>query len=232
MEQAALFAPPPHIARVEEQAIATKQCIGADVSARLPRIPRATEDCPTPLTIDELCDWKELFHLKRKRRNPTQSERDDAEECDRQWHQTGSVTSEDWEEEDRYMDTLPSPKQRSHPAWCSSYQAKRDARKQPLSPPHTPPHLSIPRPRRDPTPELQSSIFKVLKCKANPRGAPRRPLTRSSCTPVISLHDRKGYIKYWNVPWRYVIVSYEQYLRDFVSSVPVYRYAYSDPTQG
>lgn len=218
-KQADTSPPPPRIPRVEDQAIATDQRKEEDDSSRLPRIPRATDDCPRPLTIDELCDWKALFQLKLKRRNPTQSERDDAEECDRQWHQTGSVTSEDWSEDDRYMDTLPSPKQRRYPAWCSSYQAKRDARKQPLSPPRTPPHLRIARPYRDPSPELQSSIFRVQKSKANPRVALRRPVTRSGGTPAISLHDRKGYIKLWNLPWQYVVISYEQYLRDFVSSV-------------
>ncbi len=218
-EEAAPFAPQPHIARVDVQATTTDQRTEEDDSARLPRIPRATEDCPTPLNKEEICDWKRMFALKR--RPPTRSEHDDYDECDRQWYNVGSESLEDWSEDERYMDALPSPKQRRHPAWCSSYQAKRDARKQPLSPPRTPPHLRIPRPHRDPTPELQSSAFKVLKRKANPRGAPHRPLTRSGWTPVISLHDRKGYIKYWNVPWQYVVVSYEQYLQDFVSSVPL-----------
>lgn len=214
--------PPLHSNEGQEQELAThQQSKQDDDMARLPRIPRATDDCPQPMTIDEICDWK--YKWKLKRRAPTRSERDDYSECDRQWHDAGSETTDDWEEDEKYMDGMPSPTQRSHPAWTSGYQAERDARKRPLSPPRTPPHLRASKlyTHRDPTLASQPGNSKVQKSKPNTRVAPRRPVTRASGTAAISLHHRKGYVKYWNVPWQYIIISYAQYVKDWVSSIPV-----------
>lgn len=189
--------------------------------ARLPRIPRATDDCPQPITLDDICEWKDQYQSKR--RPLTQSERDDYSECDRQFNDAISDTTIDWEEDEEYMDTCPSPNQRTCAAWTPEYQARRDARKRPLSPPRTPPHLRASKlyKHRESALTVQPESSKVRKSRPNTRVAPRRPITRTRGTPAISLHHRRGYIKYWNVPWQYVVISYEQYVKDFVSPIPV-----------
>ncbi len=192
-----------------------------DDAARLPRIPRASDDCPQPMTLDELCDWKVKWQSKR--RPPTQSEREDYSECDRQWNDAGSETTMDWEEDENYMDRLPSPTQRSYAAWTPGYQARRDARKRPLSPPRTPPHLQGPKLYQhqyaNSVPHPGSS--RIQKVKFKRQWPPRCPITRTHGTPAISLHHRKGQVLYWHTHTQYVVISYEKYLLDYVGVVSV-----------
>lgn len=209
--------PPPKTQDQEHELANHQRKREKDNMARLPRVPRVTDDCPQPMTLDEMSEWKDLYLMKL--RPKTQSERDDYSECDRQFNDAISVTTIDWEEDEEYMDTCPSPKQRTCAAWTPGYQARRDARKRPLSPPRTPPHLRASKlyTHRDPTLTSQPGISKVQKSKPNPRVAPRRPLTRTFGTPAISLHHRKGYVKYWHLRCQYVVISYEQYVKDYVS---------------
>ena len=149
----------------------------------------------------------------------------------------------DWEEFERNeqeMDACPSPTQRNHPAWTKDYQLRRELhkyevrreqrreqrkqRKRLLSPPRTPPHLRGPGLYQQQHAGLvpQGGSFRIKKGKRDNRKAPRRPITRSTPTPDISLHDRKGYVKFWNTVTQYVVISYEKYLRDYVSLVLIY----------
>ena len=197
--------------------------------ARLPRIPVMGDDRVTTLTLQELLDWKAAWHTKG--RYPTKSERLDYDECDRQLDEVASETEMDWEEFERNeqeMDACPSPTQRNHPAWTEEYQRdrtirkyeeRRKQRKRLLSPPRTPPHLRGPglyqQQHASQGPNRESS--RITKGKRDNRKAPRRPITRSCGTPSISLHHRKGYVKFWHTRTMYVVISYEQYLRDYVS---------------
>lgn len=178
-----------------------------------------TDDRTATMTLQELWDWKDK--LRSKRRGPTKSEELDWEECNRQINEVASETTMDWEEaerDERYMDTCPSPTQRSHPAWTPRYQDARNARKRPLSPPSTPPPLRGSKQQHAGL-ELymgNSRIDKRIKRKAT-----RCPTTRTYGVPAITLHHRKGYIYFWHTSWEYVVISYEQYLRDYVSAIPL-----------
>ena len=192
------------------------------------------------MTLQQLWDWRTRWHAKR--RPHTKSERLDYDECKRQIDDLASETDIDWEEFDkneREMDACPSPTQRDHPAWTQTYQLERiirknEARRQerklrreqrkrerPLSPPRTPPHLRgaglYEQQHASLAPQCES--FRIKKSKRDDRKAPRRPITRSTATPDISLHDRKGYVKYWHTRTMYVVISYENYLRNYVSLV-------------
>ena len=234
--------PPPHL--THEQRLATSQHgnNNQDDMARVPRIPVMGNDRVPTMTLQELWDWRAGWHAKR--RPHTKSERLDYDECNRQIHDLASETDIDWEEFDkneREMDACPSPTQRDHPAWTETYQLERALRKyearrqerklrreqrkreRPLSPPRTPPHLRgaglYQQQHADPAPQGGSS--RIKKGKRDNRKAPRRPITRSTSTPDISLHDRKGYVKFWNTATQYVVISYEKYLRDYVSLLPM-----------
>ena len=199
--------------------------------ARLPRIPVMGDDRVTTMTLQELLDWKAAWHAKG--RYPTKSERLDYDECDRQLDEVASETEMDWEEFERNeqeMDTCPSPTQRHHPAWTQTYQLerelrkykeRREQRKRLLSPPRTPPHLRGPglRKQQHASQGPNRGSSRITKGKRDNRKAPRRPITRSTATPDISLHDRKGYVKFWHLPTQYVVISYEKYLRDYVSRI-------------
>ena len=234
--------PPPHV--TQEQRLATPQH-GIDNQndmARLPRIPVMGNDHVPTMTLQELWDWRAGWHAKR--RPHTKSERLDYDECNRQIDDLASETDIDWEEfekNEREMDTCPSPTQRDHPSWTEDYQLRRELhkdkvrreqrkllreqrkRQRPLSPPRTPPHLRGPGLYEQEHPTLipNGESFRVKKGKRDNRKAPRRPITRSTATPEISLHDRKGYVKYWHTRTMYVVISYEKYLRDYVSLVPM-----------
>ena len=173
--------------------------------ARVPRIPRATEACPHPLTLDQLCEWKKLWAMKRRPR--TQSGHDDYSECDRQFldpYYASSTESYDSDSEEERI------------------QARRSTCQRPLSPPRTPPHLRGPELYKNQDIGLapRTDGSKVEKTKSKSRTAPRRPYTRSRGAPAVSLHHRKGQIVYWRVPWKYTIICYDQYLKDFVILVP------------
>ena len=232
--------PPPHV--TQEQRLATSQHgnNNQDDMARLPRIPVMGNDRVPTMTLQELWDWRAGWHAKR--RPHTKSERLDYNECNRQVDDLASETDIDWEEFDkneREMDACPSPTQRDHPAWTKTYQLERALRKhearrqerklrreqrkreRPLSPPRTPPHLRgaglYEQQHASLAPQCES--FRIKKSKRDNRKAPRRPITRSTATPDISLHDRKGYVKYWHTRTMYVVISYEKYLRNYVSLV-------------
>ena len=206
-----------------------------DDMAHMPRIPVMGDDHVPTMTLQELWDWKAKWTAKR--RFTTASEDLDLVECNRQIDEldSESETVMDWEEFDRNeqeMDTCPSPTQRNHPAWTEEYQRdrklrkyeeRREQRKRLLSPPRTPPHLKGPGLYRQQYASLapNSESFRITKGKRGNRKAARRPLTRSSGTPNISLDHRKGYVKFWNTPTMYVVISYEEYLRDYVSLVPI-----------
>ena len=232
--------PPPHV--TQEQRLATPQQENNDQDdmARLSRIPVMGNDRVPTMTLQELWDWRAGWHAKR--RPHTTSERLDYEECNRQINDLASETDIDWEEFDkneREMDACPSPTQRDHPAWTETYQLERALRKYEvrreqrreqrkqrkrfLSPPRTPPHLRgaglYEQQHASLIPNGES--FRVRKGKRDNRKASRRPITRSSGTPDISLHDRKGYVKFWHTWTKYVVISYEQYLRDYVSLLPM-----------
>ena len=202
-----------------------------DDRARMPRIPVMSDDHVPTMTLQELLDWKAKW--LRKSRFTTASENLDQVECNRQIDELVSETETamDWEEFDRNiqeMDACPSPTQRNHPAWTETYQIqrqlrkhdeRREQRKRFLSPPRTPPHLRGPglyqQQHASQGPNPGSS--RITKSKRDNRKAPRRPITRSCGTPSISLHHRKGYVKFWHTRTMYVVISYEQYLRDYVS---------------
>jgi len=218
------FSPPHNIQDQEQELAIPRQEIRQVDIARLPRILPMTDDYPRTMSLQELRDWTAQWHGKRG--PPTRSERVDYDECERQINDAVSETTMDWEEDEQYMDTCPSPTQRSYAAWTPEYQARRDARKRPLSPPCTPPHLKGPKlykhQHASPAPPLGSS--RIQKTKRNNQRATRRPITRTSRTPAISLHHRRGQVLYWHTLTQYVVVSYEQYLRDYVSLVLTYHH--------
>ena len=231
---------PHHVTQEQRLAAPQQGNIVQDDMARLSRIPVMGNDRVPTMTLQELWDWRAGWHAKR--RPHTKSERLDYDECNRQIDDLASETDIDWEEfekNEREMDTCPSPTQRNHPAWNEGYQlrrdvhkdevrreARREARKQRkrfLSPPRTPPHLRGPglynQQQASLVPNVES--FRVKKGKRDNRKAARRPITRSSGTPNISLHQRKGHVKFWHTQTKYVVISYEKYLRDYVSLVPL-----------
>ena len=142
----------------------------------------------------------------------------------------------DWEEfekNEQEMDACPSPTQRNHPAWTEEYQRdrkirkyeeRREQRKRLLSPPRTPPHLrgSGLYEQKHASQGPNGGSFRITKGRRDNRKAPRRPITRSSGTPSISLHHRKGYVKFWHTQTMYVVIGYEKYLRDYVSLVQMF----------
>ncbi len=228
--------PHPHVTQEQRLAAPQQGNIAQDDMARLPRIPVVGNVRVPTMTLQELWDWRAGWHAKR--RPHTKSERLDYDECNRQIDDLASETDIDWEECDkneREMDACPSPTQRNHPAWNIDYQLRRDVhkyevrrearretrkqRKRFLSPPRTPPHLRGPGLYQQQHASLvpQGGSSRIKKGKRDNRKAPRRPITRSTSTPDISLHDRKGYVKFWNTVTQYVVISYDKYLRDYVS---------------
>ena len=232
----------PHATQEQRLSASHHANIDREDMARLPRIPVMGNDRVPTMTLQELWDWRTGWHAKR--RHPTKSERLDYDECARQIDDLASETDMDWEEfenNEREMDTCPSPTQRDHPAWTEDYQLRRELhkderrreqrkvrreqrkRQRPLSPPRTPPHLRgaglYNQQHASLVPNGES--FRIKKGKRDNRKAPRRPITRSTATPDISLHDRRGYVKVWHTMTQYVVVSYEKYLRDYVSLVPM-----------
>lgn len=220
---------PPCVTQEQRLSAPQQADINEDDIARLPRIPVMGDDRVPTRTLRELLDWKANWYAKR--RPPTRSERLDYDECGRQIDDLASETTMDWEEFERNeqeMDTCPSPTQRNHPAWTQTYQLQRELRKSDerrelrkrlLSPPRTPPHLRGARLYKQQHASLapNNGSFRITKGKRDNRKAPRRPITRSTATPDISLHERKGYVKYWHTMTTYVVISYEKYLRDYVS---------------
>ena len=222
---------PPSVTQEQMLEAVRQEKIRQDDMARMPRIPVMGDDHIPTMTLQELWDWKAKW-LK-KSRFTTASENFDLRECNRQIDELDSEreTEIDWEEfekNEQEMDTCPSPTQRSHPAWTKDYQLRRELRKyderrelqkRQLSPPRTPPHLRGPGLYKQQHASLvpNNGSFRISKSKRDNRKAPRRPITRSSGTPSISLHHRKGYIRYWHTQTMYVVISYEKYLRDYVS---------------
>ena len=214
-----------------------------DDMARMPRVPVMGDDNVPTMTLQELLDWKAKW--LRKSRFTTASENLDLHECNRQIDELDSEreTEIDWEEfekNEQEMDACPSPTQRNHPAWTEEYQRdrklrkyeeRREQRKRLLSPPRTPPHLrgSGLYDQQHASQGPNGGSFRITKGKRNKWKGPRRPITRSTATPSISLHDRKGYVKFWHLPTQYVIISYEKYLRDYVSIVPTCYIQVSNP---
>lgn len=233
--------PPPCVTQEQRLPASQPSNIDEDDMARLPRIPVMGDDRVPTVTLQELRDWKAGWYAKR--RAPTKSERLDLVECDRQLDDLVSETTMDWDEFDRNeqeMDACPSPTQRNHPAWTETYQIqrqlrkydeRREQRKRFLSPPRTPPHLRGSRlyEQQHPSQRPDGGGFRITKGKRNKWKGPRRPITRSTATPDISLHDRKGYVKFWHLPTQYVVISYEKYLRDYVSLLPMCYVQRSNP---
>lgn len=189
------------------------ELIALQQRTHLPRIPRATNACPQPLTLEQLIDWKSLW--ARKHRPSTQSERDDHSECDRQINNVASDSNHD-------LEVYDSEEERN--------QARREAHQRPLSPPSTPPHLKGPKlyKNRGLSVAPQTGSSKVKKAKSKSRVAPRRPYTRSREAPAVSLHHRKGQLVYWRLPWQYTVMGFDEYLRDFVSWTAPYHQARAD----
>ena len=137
--------------------------------------------------------------------------------------ETEFETEDDEDAIEEILNLEDSPRQKVSRYWTPVYEARRQARKnaqrRPLSPPATPPHLkgrSPPKPDAD-VPTLQIDNAKVQKSKRPKRVSLRRPITRSSGIEQVMLHDSKGKVRYWNTPWSYVDLTFEQYQRDFVS---------------
>ena len=218
----ATSSPPLHSTQDPQRNLAFPQPEPEDEdSKRLPRVPRATDLCPRPWTWEETVKWLDLW--AKKRRPPTPRERADYDECDRQFNVFAIENPTDTEddEEDSVTATVPV----------------RTRRQRPLSPPRTPPHLRGSKlyRNRDTGPASRLAVFKVEKPKAKSRIAPRRPITRSQGGPTLSLDSRKGLIKHWFREWAYVLITYGQYLKNYVSlvfSVQHRRRANTDPVQG
>lgn len=134
-----------------------------------------------------------------------------------------------------YLDGCSSPDQRTSKYWSPAYQARREARKEvqqarrharrnlrrhAMSPPATPPHaqgLKQTTTANHAIPMLDLS--QKSKRKSVVRKAPRRPTTRSQGSDKVVLLPEKGMVRCWVwwMRWSYVDMSYETYLRDFVS---------------
>ena len=84
-----------------------------------------TADCPPTKTLIELWDWK--ARRRGRRRLPTTSERLEYAECDRRVDDAAPEKTMDWVEDEQYMDTDPSPTQRTHAVWTTDFQARKDA---------------------------------------------------------------------------------------------------------
>ncbi len=173
------------------------------ITEPLPRIPPMTADIPPAMTLHELWDWKDKW--TKLARAPTSQERRDLDECMRQENELGSETTyESDDPKELYM------------------QTRRNFRKRPMSPPSTPPHLKgrkLPR-TQDPSSELRDSskVQKGGQKKQRSRIAPRRPMTRSWGIAGLSLHPhRKDHVLFWPTARRYIVLSHEKYLRDYVS---------------
>lgn len=164
----------------------------------------------------------------------------DEEEFWRQYNETAAQMTESEVEEDcaeDYLDSLGSPTQRTSKYWTSDYQKRRHARRQAreerqrhaMSPPATPPHLDgqqqAPMANRD-VPILQLDRSKVRKGKRSSRKAPFCLRTRTCASDTIMLLPKKGMVRYWQTGnrWSYVDMTYEVYLRDFVSALPSTRH--------
>lgn len=145
----------------------------------IPKIPRATEACPHPLTLDQLIDWKVQLQtrLLTISRRATKSERDDESECDRQFHEL---------DDEKDFEVYYSKEERN--------ERRRTKHQRPLSPPRTPPHLKGPKLYKNQVPSLVplSGDLRVKKTKSIRRVAPRRPRIRFQGTSPLSIHDRKG----------------------------------------
>lgn len=140
-----------------------------------------------------------------KRRLPTKSERDDMSEYGRQFYTFANENPTDIEDKEEDTDVQPALTQ--------------PRRQRPLSSPRTPPHLKGSKlyKHRDPALASRSGNYKTKKNKAKSRKAPRYPITRSRGNTAISLHDRKGQIRFWPDDSRYVVLSFDKYLKDYVS---------------
>lgn len=142
--------------------------------------------------------------------------------------ETESEWDSDEESVKNFLDLHNSPYQRASKYWTPKYQAGRQARrnacKRPLSPPNTPPHLEgrkIARRDTDIAP-LCLDNAKMQKRKQTPF---RRPLTRSIGRDRVSLHAKRGMVRYWSTPWSYVDLTYQQFQQDFVSTNYHYNHA-------
>ena len=205
--------PPPHRSHDSPQGLNNSQSIlVSEGRPRLPRVPRPTAACPRPWTLDQIYDWFEQSASIGLRR--TYSERGDYDECERQFCVIANESPTDTEDDEDEEDERTPPPVQLYPTRRKTYQ-------RPLTPPRNPPHLkqSTFRKAREPNSVLKPNTARIEKVEANTRTATRRPITRSQGNPMISLHHRKGYIRYWPVDWRYIVVSYDKYLRDYVSSV-------------
>lgn len=162
-----------------------------------------TAEIPPVMTLHDLWDWKDKW--SKLARAPTSQERRDLDECMRQENELGSETTyESDDPKELYMEN------------------RRNSRKRPMSPPSTPPHLKGRKLSRtqDPISGLQDSskVQKSGQKKRPSRVAPRRPMTRSWGIAGLSLHPhRKGQVLFWLTSTRYVVMSHEKYLRDYVS---------------
>jgi len=114
--------------------------------------------------------------------------------------------SSDGDEE--FLDSLRSPRQYTCRTWTPSYQARRDAKKRLLSPPSTPP--------------CRKKRKTLTASKAKQAYTPRRPVTRSSGQAMLSLGDRRGVVVFKPEVTAPITMSYEKYLRCYVSEGYLY----------
>ena len=129
-------------------------------------------------------------------------------------------TEFDPEELEAAMDECPSPDYKTMSCYTPEYLARRRARKPLMSPPPTPPHVKARR-KRDSSHRVQ----KPQKTPPTPqeirrakRMAPRCPRTRSKNAESISLHHTRGKVLVQLMPWKFIVVSYDEYLREHVSN--------------
>lgn len=129
-----------------------------------------------------------------------------------------SETEFNSDEMEEAMDDCPSPRHKSFCHWTPEYEARRQAKRRPPSPPPTPPHL-----KNRKTLTTANGIQKSRKgklagqrSKRPPRYPPRRPVTRSHGLALVSLHSRKGMLVTRLLAMDKSVMSYEEYLRDWV----------------
>lgn len=136
----------------------------------------------------------------------------------------------EWKDYDRAvldakLDECPSPKHKKYPFWTPEYEARRRASRPLISPPTTP-RITAKRKREStaqstkPTKWQKPQMTPSEICKAK-RRAPRRPRTRSMGVEEVVLHPQKrGKVMKWLYKGKYAVMSYERYLKDYVSRVP------------
>lgn len=150
------------------------------------------------------------------------------EEVMREWDQlheeflelnrvSDNETEFDPEEIEVGMDRMVTPNYRTSCHYTKEYEARRRARKPPMSPPPTPPHLKhrpVHRVQKPQKPQKTQPIPQETRWAK--RKAAHRPRTRSMHRERIELHPRKGYVIIQTMPNVFLVKTYAQYLYRYV----------------